>query len=337
LLTLIRRVRTRCVLADAGWMFVMVGFVVAVAFAVMAITLRLVPMTISMRTAVVAIAAAVILPVLIGLVRRWPSEARIARKIDQALELRELLATGYASIGDDDASRLVRAYAVEKARGIRPGDVPISVPSANSFVAAVLLLVASVTANALIQPSTADDTAIQPTRPNRTPAGLMDHDAAAHTAPKASAKQPEPESGKSMMPAESPAPVTPAVKSSDASNGKTNDGDGRDRGTSDATRADTELTFSVSSGAKKDVKPDDVHSSATGGTPTDGSASASSNDIRAGASSPRIPDRGAPGSDHTAVNESSPSRAVARIPDRHRDLVRAYFDAAATRPSDAKR
>jgi hypothetical protein len=324
------------VLAHASWLFVTTAFVVAVAFAVMSLTLRLVPMTIGSMWGAIAIAAVIVVAVLIGVARRWPSEARIAQRIDEALELRELIATGFASTGDDAASRLVRATAVETARGIRAADVPLSRPSMNTFAAAVLILIAAMTINALIQRGPEDQaTAAQSTPPNRTPAGLIDHDAVARGSLGASSQHKEPESTNAAIPTASQ-PAAAAATTDAASDGKTNNGDGRDRSTSDAM-SNADLTFHASSGAKDDAKQGDANANASGGAPTEGDGTASATDMKAETSAPRIPIAERTDAQHSNVDRSSSARAVTHIPDRHRDLVRAYFDAAATQPSDAKR
>ena len=345
LLALIRRVRTRCLVADAGSMFVMAGFVVAIAFLVASLTLRLVPMSIDSVTALIVMAAVLITAVLISVLRRWPNDARVARRIDAALELRELLASGLASTGDDAPARSVRAAALEKARLIRASEVPTRMPSPSAFAAAALMLTGVITVNALLNGSSSevDDSARLPTRPNRTPAGLMDHDAARRSAAMASPQQAETEATRTS-PAIEP-PTTAASRSTpvDGGVGRTEDGDGRERGRSEwQSRANIDLQFSASDRAKDDATSTDARSGASGSAPAVTDSTAPAPPMRAGASPPRNSDRGRSGSQRSdsqnaTVDDASQSRRVAHIPDRHRDLVRAYFDANTTQPSDAAR
>jgi hypothetical protein len=340
LLALIRRVRTRCVLADAGWMFVTAGFVVAVAFVVASLTLRLVPMSISSVTALIAMAVVLIAAVLIWVIRRWPNDARVARRIDEALELRELLASGFVSTGDDAAARSVRAAAVERARHIRTADVPTTMPSTSTFAAAILLLTGAITVNALLNGSLAEtnESASLPTRPNRTPAGLMDHDAARRNAAVAAPQSAAPEAAGASIPVGPPTTSTSASTPGDGTVGRTEDGEGRDRGQSDqSAQKKVELTFDAARDASR------VEAPGSRGTPGGSSADGATTELQGtrGAVSLGIAGRERSGSDVDARRASAdatpPSRAAARIPDRYRDLVRAYFDANTTQPSDAAR
>jgi hypothetical protein len=342
LLTLIHRVRRRSFVAHASWLFVTSACFVAIAFAAMALTLRFVPMTIGSPWAAIAMIGAIAVIVFVGVLRRWPSEARTAQRIDEALELRELIATGLASTGDDEASRMVRWAAIEKARGIRATDVPLSRPSNNTFVAAMLMLVGAVTLNALLQRTPDAEPAAQQTAPHRTAAGLMDHgpvSTIARPAANQPTRQAEPESSRAPKPSESRDPSTAAVKSGDAPDGQSRDNSGHDRSSTDAT-SNADLNFHASSNSQPDAKQGDAVAGAASGASSNANPSTDPTiDLRDGASSPRIaePDQGRSVSQSAHDANESSSRAIAHIPDRHRDIVRAYFDASTTKPADAKR